>query len=329
MPQACYQRSLFKSLYWFTLDLTLFLLGMGIIFFSENVSFKLMGGVLCGLASVSMFIWAHDAAHGTLFKSNRVAEVLGTIMMLPSLSIYRMWVIGHNKIHHGFTAYSPFDWIWRPLTPNQYLALKTHERLLYKIERHFLTCGFHYLRRIWWQGMVLVNPGKSKQQKQFYRFGKMLCLIYVILSTTLSFIYAGGFIGILAFVFTPFIIFTYSIAMIVYLHHTHPEIPFFNQKEDWSHAIGAIYCSTIIHNSKLSSLFLHNIYLHIPHHIDFRIPFYNLKQATDALRIKYGAYFHESNFKWQTVWMIFARCQLYDFEKQKWLRFDDIHQKTR
>ena len=47
---------------------------------------------------------ADDAAHGALFTSEGVSEVLGTLAMAPSLNLYRLWVYGHNKVHHGFTS---------------------------------------------------------------------------------------------------------------------------------------------------------------------------------------------------------------------------------
>ncbi len=326
IPQVCYKRSMYKTFFWFIFDLLFFSSGMVLIFSSPVLWVKLVGALVSGTATATMFVWGHDAAHGALFKSAKVSELLGTITMLPSLNIYRMWSYGHNKVHHGFNSFSPIDWIWRPLTPQQYQALSTYQRLLYRIERNFFSCGFHYLRRVWWEGMIRFNPGKDKQQRRHYRNGKLFSLAYAIIASLMGYFFAGGIIGVIAVVVLPFIIFNYFISIFVYLHHTHPDIPFFDLKSEWSHSIGALYCSTIIHCSKISKILTHNILTHIPHHLDIRIPFYNLPQAAAALKKEYGAYFHEYKFKWGYVCGIFKKCKLYDFENKVWMTFEEAKQ---
>jgi omega-6 fatty acid desaturase (delta-12 desaturase) len=323
IPAACYKRSLFKALFWYGFDLLFFVLGIALIFSTSGIAFKLVGALISGVATAMLFVWAHDAAHGALFKSSRVAEILGTIAMLPSLNIYRMWSYGHNKVHHGFTSFTPIDWIWRPLTPKQYHALSLFQRLLYRVERSFLGCAFHYLRRIWWTEMLCFNPGKDKAQRRYYQKGKLFVLCYALLASVVAYCFAGGLVGVLAAVVLPFIVFNYFIAMIVYLHHTHPEIPFFDIKKEWSHTVGALYCSTIIHCSKFSKMILHNIMTHIPHHLDIRIPFYHLPRAYLALKKEYGDYFHEYHFTWSYVRKIFSQCKLYDFEKKQWMTYKE------
>ena len=323
IPEKCYKRSQFKTLFWYFFDLMLFLFGMGLVFLNSWVELQLIGGLLSGVATAMMFVWAHDAAHGALFKGGKIAEVLGTIAMLPSLNIYRMWSFGHNKVHHGFASFTPIDWIWRPLAPREYQALSIFQRLLYRVERCSFTSAFHYLRRIWWEQMLCFNPGKDKEQRQYYRNGKLLVLIYGLMMSVLGYFFAGGLIGIFTAVFLPFIVFNYFIAIIVYLHHTHPDIPFFDIKNEWSHSVSALYCSTIIRCSKISRILLHNIMIHIPHHLDPRIPFYNLPQAHKALKEKYGEYFHEYHFYWRYLLDIFKQCKLYDFEKKLWMTFKE------
>ncbi|MCX7124916.1 MAG: fatty acid desaturase [Gammaproteobacteria bacterium] len=326
IPQECYKRSLFQTLFWYFFDIMFFLFGMFLVFFSPRGGLQLIGGLLSGVATVMMFVWAHDAAHGALFKKDKIAEFLGTIAMLPSLNIYRMWSFGHNKVHHGFASFTPIDWIWRPLAPREYQALSLFQRLLYRVERCFFTSAFHYFRRIWWEQMLCFNPGKDKQQCRYYRNGKFLVLIYGVMMSALGYFFAGGLVGIIAAVILPFIVFNYFIAIIVYLHHTHPDIAFFDKKNEWSHSVGALYCSTIIHCSKISRILLHNIMIHVPHHLDPRIPFYNLPQAHKALKDKYGEYFHEYHFKWRYMLDVFKQCKLYDFEKKLWMTFKEAKQ---
>jgi acyl-lipid omega-6 desaturase (Delta-12 desaturase) len=321
ISKACYRMVPSKAVFWYVFDLCFFAIGFGMIFALHSPWLKLCGGLISGIATAMMFVWAHDAAHGTLFKNKKVAEIMGTIFMFPALSVYRLWIYGHNKVHHGFTSFSPVDWIWRPLSPSEYKEKSRLQRLLYRVERHLLTSAFHYFRRVWWQAMVRYNPAKNAEERRGYNMGKLMVLAYFIGMSALAYFFAGGLLGVLCAVILPFVVFTYFIAMIVYLHHTHPDIPFFDLKKDWSHSIGLLYCSTIIRTSKLAEMFLHNIMIHTPHHVDIRIPFYNLKKAYADLKETYGDYILEYRFSWPRVARIFKKCKLYDFEEKKWLTF--------
>lgn len=44
--------------------------------------------------------------------------------------------------------------------------------------------------------------------------------------------------GDAAAVVVPFLVFNHCIALFVYLHHTHPDVPFFVDKPEWSNTIG-------------------------------------------------------------------------------------------
>jgi omega-6 fatty acid desaturase (delta-12 desaturase) len=297
---------------------------------SSHVIFKLLGGGLAGIATSMLFIWGHDAAHGALFKSEKVAEFFGTIAMLPSLNTYRLWVYGHNKSHHGFTSLTTLDWVWRPLTRAEYTDLSRWKRFWYRLERSLLGCAWHYIHKIWWNVMVRSNPGRTVQQRREYRNSKLFVLAYALIMSILAFFFAGGLLGIVCVVILPFIVFNYFIAFFVYLHHTHPDIPFIDQKKQWSHPVGYLYCSTVIHTSKLWQTLMHHIMIHTPHHVDMRIPFYNLPQAYEALKSNYGQYIHEYNFSWKEVSKIFKNCKLYDYDKHQWSSFKaqpDEHEK--
>ena len=168
-----------------------------------------------------------------------------------------------------------------------------------------------------------VQSWKNKEDRRYFGNSKLYVFFYVIVASIITYFFAGGIIGIISAVLLPFIVFTYFMSMIVYLHHTHPEIPFFDLKKEWSPSIGVIYCSTIIHCSKPAQLLLHNIMIHIPHHLDSRIPFYHLPKAYHSLKKEYGEYFHEYNFKWSNVYTIFKKCKLYDFENKQWFTFKE------
>jgi acyl-lipid omega-6 desaturase (Delta-12 desaturase) len=179
----------------------------------------------------------------------------------------------------------------------------------------------HYLLKVWWPGMVMYRPDKESRERLGYRVNKLVTLGFAIGLMGLCYRFGGGLIGVVAGVVLPFIVFNYFIALFVYLHHTHPDVPFFDQRPEWSNTIGQVYCTVVWRCSRLSELLVHNIMIHVPHHVEPRIPFYRLKAAYADLQKEYGEYLHEYRFRWRTMGMVFRRCKLYDFENKVWYSF--------
>lgn len=318
----CYRRSTPRALAALALDLALFVTAVWAAIAVSNPVLTLLFGVAAGTATAFLFVWGHDAAHGALFRSERVAEVLGTIAMLPSLNMYRLWIFGHNKVHHGFTSLSTIDWIWRPLTIDEYRARSAWGRFVYRLERHPVTCGLHYLLRVWWPGMVRFRPDPRAKRVRGARLSKAISAAYALAVGALAW-WLGGPLAAFAVVVVPFAVFTWYIAFFIYLHHTHPDVAFYDDRREWSAVDGQLRSSITIRCSWLWERLTHNILVHTPHHVDTRIPFYRLRQAASDLAARFGDEITTYRFRWSTVRRIFATCQLYDFDEHRWHRFAD------
>jgi acyl-lipid omega-6 desaturase (Delta-12 desaturase) len=319
---VCYQRSTARALLALALDMALYVAAVWAAIAVSNPLLTLVFGVAAGTAVAFLFVWGHDAAHGALFDSDRLSEVLGTMAMLPSLNMYRLWVFGHNKVHHGFTSLSIIDWIWRPLTIDEYRALPARGRLVYRLERHPATCALHYLLRVWWPGMVRFRPDPRGRQVTGVTASKAVSALYAVVLGSLAW-WLGGPLAAFAVVVVPFAVFTWYIAFFIYLHHTHPDVAFYDDRKEWSALDGQLRSSITIRSSRVWEALTHSILVHTPHHVDTRIPFYRLRQASEDLA---GPYRHEITtyrFRWATVRRIFSTCQLYDFGEHRWHRFAD------
>ncbi len=318
-----YRRSMWRTFGAYAFDLALYLAFMWGIFRSDTWWAQLLCGLGAGAAVAFMFVRAHDAAHGALFTRFWVAELFGTLFMLPSLNMYRLWCHGHNRVHHGFTSFTSIDWIWRPLTPEAYAALPAFQRAVYRLERSPYTCALHYLYRVWWSGIVRFRPDGNSRERWGFLAQKLMTFSFASLLSAAAWAWAGGLVGVIAAVVVPFLVFNYCIALFVYLHHTHPDVPFFVDKPEWSNTIGQVYCSIVWRCSRLSELLFHNIMIHVPHHVDSRIPFYRLKRAYADLQAEYGVDMHEYRFRWSTVLATFRQCKLYDYGSKTWYRFGE------
>ncbi|MDZ7679765.1 MAG: fatty acid desaturase [Acidimicrobiales bacterium] len=317
----CYERSTARALLTLAFDLALYTALIAAAIVVANPVLTIGFGVLAGFAVAFAFVWGHDAAHGALFDSDRVSEVLGTIAMLPSLNMYRLWVFGHNKVHHGFTSLSTIDWIWRPWTIDEYRAASRWSRLVYRLERHPVTCALHYLLRVWWQGMVRFRPDPRARRTRGVGATKVITLAYALGLGTVAWL-LGGPVAAVAAVVVPFVVFTWFIAFFVYLHHTHPDVAFYDERREWSALDGQLRSSITIRCNPVWEHLTHHILVHTPHHVDTRIPFYRLAGASADLAAVHGDEITTYRFRWRTVRHIFRTCKLYDFTTHRWSGFE-------
>ncbi len=321
IDEIAFKRSHTKVIFWCIFDIAFYLISLYGVFAIDNIFGKIACGIVTGIAVSSLFVLAHDAAHGSLVKNKWLAEIIGTVFMLPSLNVYRLWCYGHNRVHHGFTSFSPIDWIWRPLTISEYRELSTFRRLVYRMERSFYGCGLHYVIKVWWPKMMNFMPtGLPKEQVKALRLSKLVVISFAVIFAIVAY-KLGGFTGVFLGLILPFIVFNYVISLVVYLHHTHPDIPFFDEKNEWNQAIGVIYCTTVVKAHWLIDMVTHHILTHTPHHIDIRIPFYRLKTAFNGIKKDHAQYLHEYKLTWKTLRSVFKQCKLYDYHNHKWYSF--------
>jgi omega-6 fatty acid desaturase (delta-12 desaturase) len=106
----------------------------GTVFF-EAWWAKLLCAVAMGFTIGRLFIIGHDACHQSLTPHRGLNKWLGRIAFLPSLTTYSLWDIGHNVVHHGYTNLKGFDFVWAPLTQEEFAKLSWMGRLLDRIYR--------------------------------------------------------------------------------------------------------------------------------------------------------------------------------------------------
>lgn len=289
---------------------------------------RVLSGVIAGLAVTALFVWAHDVAHGALLGDGRWPAIVGTMAMLPSLQPYRLWQHGHNRVHHGFTSLTSVDWIWRPWSPAEYAAASRTARIGYRIERSLTACGWHYLRRVWWDGMVRYRPANARQRADARFSWAVTGAGTSVLSATSWWL--GGWSAVVTAVVVPWAVFTYAIALITYVHHTHPTRTFCASRSTWEPVLGHVTGSVVVVVPRAVGWLLHDILVHTPHHLDQRIPYYRLQAAWDQLRPAVtGLDVLEYRGSPRAIAGVFRRCKLFDYEAGCWRRFPDRREALR
>ena len=127
---------------------------------------------LCGLAAGfvigRLFIIGHDGCHQSLTPHRELNKWLGRIAFLPSLTPYSLWDVGHNVVHHGYTNLKGFDFVWAPLTQEEYQALGPVGKVMDRIYRSGWAPGLYYMFEIWWKRMFFPSAQQMPTRRRVF-----------------------------------------------------------------------------------------------------------------------------------------------------------------
>lgn len=333
IPPECYERSNARAWWLVARAVGLWLLALAGLATADAWFLVVPLWVFAGLAVSGLFVLGHDCAHGALFESKALNRAVGRALMMPSLHIYEAWVIGHNRIHHGHTLRQGMDFVWHPLTVDEYRALSPIARLRHRLEWSMLGSGFYYARSVWWQKMMRFTP--PQRYRDAVRRDRRFLAIGVALATTATVVFglatghgALGSAALLVKLFVvPFALFCTTIGFTVHVHHIAADIKWWPRRA-WNSFHGQVEGTTVLRLPRpINTLFFYNIFVHVPHHVDVRIPCYRLPQAAAAIVAAYPEVdnrpYRFADFRANT-----RRCKLYDFEQQRWLRYDATRAST-
>jgi len=327
IPAKAYDNPTARGLFYFGRDLAIYLVAVAGLIALANPLVVIPLELLAALAVSGLFIVAHDAAHGALFKSKLLNSVVGHVAMLPSWHVYEGWVLGHNRIHHGYTVRQGFDFVWHPYTPAEFAAMSPVKKFRHRIEWSWAGPGVYYMREVWWNKMIVGKPPARWVTK--IRRDRFIVLGYVIAATlalaVVGWAQTGSLLGVAWLVarvlVIPFLAFSFIIGSFVHVHHVQPGIRWWKRRE-WTKFKGQMEGTTILRAPWGANVFFHWIMVHIPHHVDMRIPMYNLELAADAIKAAYPDTVHDAPLRFRDYIANTQACKLYDFDTHEWLTYD-------
>ncbi len=317
IPDECYRRSTLRGLGLVARDLTLYGLAVWGLAVTDNVALVVALWLVAGLAVSALFVLGHDAAHGALFDSARLNAGVARLTMLPSLHATELWIFGHNRVHHGHTVREGMDFVWQPLTTEQYLALGRLGRLRHRIEWGPLGSGAYYLREVWWNKMVRFTL--PERWRRPMRRDQALVAVFAV-ATLAAAVGVAGVGGVWLWckvVVVPFLLFTHIIGWVVYVHHIDPDIHWWPRRE-WNRFRGQVQGTTVLWGPPGWDLIFHWIMVHVPHHVDMRIPCYRLPAAARAIAAAFPDDLIERPVSPRAYLRAVRTCKLYDFEAGAW-----------
>jgi omega-6 fatty acid desaturase (delta-12 desaturase) len=335
IPVALRERSVSKGLWYFAISAAVYSATFIAIALPQSTVARVLVALLNGLAVGVLFVVGHDACHGSLTPSGKLNLWLGRLAFLPSLHPYSAWEYSHNAMHHGWTNLRGKDPVYAPLTMEEYLAMSRGRRWLERAFRSEIGVLLMYLVTIWWPLGVRPTAHHRRQidKRGTFKFDRSLVLGYPIVQAAALLIASRVFglspaatvTTVLLGVIVPFLTFTWLIGFATFQHHTHPRVIWYDDDREWNFFRSQVQGTVHVVFPRWIELALHNIMEHTAHHIDMKVPLYNLTDAQKSVEAAFG----EENvvseeFSFAGLRATFRTCQLYDYDLHQWLSFDGV-----
>ena len=233
--------------------------------------------VLAGAFLVRIFIIFHDCGHGSYFKSRRANALVGFVAGVLSFTPYHHWRWEH-AIHHGTVGdldrRGTGD-IWT-MTVQEYLEASRWNRFAYRLARNpfvlFVLAPlfvFLVMQRfpapaanprerisVWWMNLAILCMAVGLS----WVFGLGA---YLLIQLTVTMV--AGSAGIWMF----------------YVQHQFEDV-YWERGKDWDYTAAALQGSSFYKLPRILQWFSGNIGFHHIHHLNPRIPNYNLQRCHEA-----------------------------------------------
>jgi acyl-lipid omega-6 desaturase (Delta-12 desaturase) len=254
-------------------------LGLSVLMYvSLKVSYLLVLAIAIPAAGflVRTFILFHDCSHGSLLRSKRANMWLGVVLGLFVYSPFLRWRHDH-AIHHATSG----DLDRRgggdvhTLTVSEFQALSPRARLLYRLFRNPLVMfGIGPIAALLVGPRIVSRDARPRMKRSVIGTNIALAAVVAGLCWLIGW---SDFLLVQA----PTVMLAGSAGIwLFYVQHQF-EDAYWQESGGWSYADAALRGSSYLKLPKVLQFFSGNIGLHHVHHLNARIPNYNLQRAHD------------------------------------------------
>ena len=118
----------------------------------------------------------------------------------------------------------------------------------------------------------------------------------------------------------PFVGFAWFIGTMVHVHHIAPEIRWWKKSESTKFK-AQMEGTTVLRAPKGCNFFFHWIMVHVPRHVDMRVPMYHLEEAADAIEAAFPGTVIDKPLRFHDFVANSRACKLYDFDEGRWYTY--------
>ena len=306
-------------------DLALFAAGSALTLLALSLALKLLGLLIVTTAIVRLFLIGHDACHGAFFGNAKLNAFCGRIAFLPSMTAFSLWDYGHNVAHHGYNNLKGRDQVWTPYSKAEFDALPPLRQRLERLYRSGYGWGAYYLVEMWWKKLYFANRKEIGSSRREFKMDSVLVTVGALLwIAAVSGVahYTGQSIGLLVAlaVVVPFLLWNGVIGFVVYVHHTHPQIAWFQNRHEWQRCRAYLTSTAGVRFPFGIERLMHDIMEHHAHHLNPRISMFRLRAAEQFLRERFPDLPHYRIDR-RSYFDCVRRCKLYDYADHAWLDF--------
>jgi len=308
-------------------DVTLYLLAAAGLVTASSMAARALLGVLLGVAAALLFTVGHDACHGSFTASARLNGLIGRIAFLPSYTPFTSWAYAHNSVHHRYTNLRTKDYVWAPLTKAEYDSLPQWRQAVERWYRSLAGFGPYYAVEIWWKRLMFPADGDVPRREALFRRDRLLVIGFAAAEAAAIWALAARHGGhplsaVLCGVALRFLVWNHMMGLVIFQHHTHPEITWFDDARKWRYAQAQLSNTVHVVFPRPVNFLLHRIMEHNAHHVDVRIPMYRLQRAQEMAERADAAGILVQAWSPRVLLWCLRTCQLYDFKRNAWLSFE-------
>ena len=233
--------------------------------------------VLAGGFLVRTFVVFHDCCHGSLLPSRTANARVGTLLGVFVLTPFVRWRHEH-AVHHATSGDLDRRGVGDvyTLTVSEYYSKPPKERLAYRLFRNpLIMFGIGPIFAMIIGPRIVGKDARPRMRKSVLATDAMLAVAFVLMFWLL-----GWQFVVEAWVPSALIAGSAGI-WLFYVQHQF-EDAYWQSGENWDYADAALQGSTYLKLPKVLQFFSGSIGLHHVHHLNSKIPNYNLQRAHDS-----------------------------------------------
>ncbi|MFO0890187.1 MAG: fatty acid desaturase [Isosphaeraceae bacterium] len=334
IPANVRERRLARGLSLFTLNLTSYLVLVSAACLAPGCLARSACVLVAGGVIGSLYVIGHDAGHGSFVPGRRLNRWLARIAFLPAYAPLASWYHAHVLLHHRFLRVRGRDMAWVPWSHEDYRRASLWRRTCYRFLRTPVGLSFYWTAGNWVPHLLFPPTSELGSRVNQFRADRLLVVAYALIlygylllltwiATSWRWADPAGPLGV-AFLglVGPYLVWTYLIGMTDLLHHSHPRAICFNDRSEWDYYSATVVSTVHVTLPWWINWLTNNILEHTAHHVDPRVPLYNLPEAQTRLEGACAGDVQVESFSFGYLLRILRICRLYDYERRQWLDYD-------
>jgi len=314
IPEDCFVRNTWLSCVYMTFSFVL-VVGCGIAAwkFLPNpgtwsavaVFLWVLYAAVQGTVATGLWVIAHECGHDAFSDNKTLQTVVGFVihsfMLVPYFSWQRSHALHHAKTNHLTLGETHVPNLTGSPAGSVYLAVYNEYG---EDAWAILNCFNHFV--IGWPAYLLMGASGSPERGTASHFypnndqlfpGKWKQKVFIsdvgVLAAILGLVWWGQVAGspmVLALYVGPYFVVNFWLVLYTWLQHTDMDVPHYDS-ENWTWVKGA-FCTVDRPYPAIVDFLHHRIgSTHVAHHICSRIPHYNARKATEAIREAFPTYY--------------------------------------